>query len=76
MQVTVPAGAHGGQAMHVHTPSGLMQVTIPPGLQPGSTFLIAVPAPAAHPMQTAVAQLAAPVALEALPAGQGSQRPP
>lgn len=52
MNVTVPQGMSGGQALQVQTPQGAMQVTIPAGLQAGQTFQMAAPAaPAQQPQQ-------------------------
>ena len=43
MVVTVPDEHGGGMVMHVQTPEGLMEVSIPPGLGPGQTFEMVVP---------------------------------
>eukprot|EP00326_Haptolina_ericina_P024145 CAMPEP_0181196992 /NCGR_PEP_ID=MMETSP1096-20121128/15783_1 /TAXON_ID=156174 ORGANISM="Chrysochromulina ericina, Strain CCMP281" /NCGR_SAMPLE_ID=MMETSP1096 /ASSEMBLY_ACC=CAM_ASM_000453 /LENGTH=47 /DNA_ID= /DNA_START= /DNA_END= /DNA_ORIENTATION= len=43
MAVTVPMGVMGGQMMQVQTPKGLMQVAVPQGYGPGSTFTMWVP---------------------------------
>jgi len=43
MAATVPFGMYGGMQMQVNTPHGRMQVTIPPGYGPGSSFTFNVP---------------------------------
>ena len=41
MQVTVPDGAAGGQAIAVQTPDGvMMQTVVPAGLKPGDQFML------------------------------------
>ena len=42
-QYAVPPGTFGGQPLAVNTPSGPMQVTIPPGLNEGDSFQVVVP---------------------------------
>jgi len=43
MQVTVPAGVGGGQALQVRAPDGrTVQVVVPPGVQPGQVLQIQV----------------------------------
>ena len=43
--VQVPPGAQAGQVMNVRSPAGVpMQVQIPAGMCPGSTFAVADPA--------------------------------
>merc|ERR1719198_2492001 len=38
LKVAVPPGLQGGMTMQVQTPTGLMNVPIPAGLQPGQEF--------------------------------------
>jgi hypothetical protein len=46
MKVTVPQGMQGGgMPLHVQCPGGIVQVQVPPGLQPGMTFEIMAPVP-------------------------------
>ena len=42
--VEVPEGMRGGQTCEVDTPSGVMAVQIPVGLQPGARFAVEAPA--------------------------------
>ena len=43
MHLTVPKGMSGREQMHIQTPSGVMMVTIPHGLQAGASFLCVIP---------------------------------
>ena len=43
MAITCPATACGGMNIRVQTASGLMEVTVPAGVQAGQVFQIAVP---------------------------------
>ena len=64
MQVTVPAGSKGGDAIQVQTPDGRpMMVTVPDGLTEGQAFVVNAPA------APVVAAMAVPVAAMAVPVG-------
>ena len=44
MEIIVPGNVYGGQTLLVKSPTGqMLQVTVPPGLQPGQHFRIQVP---------------------------------
>ena len=60
MTAVVPAGVGEGMMMQVQTPSGPMQVQIPPGMKEGMQFQFGVAAPTVQPM-AAVPMAAAPV---------------
>ena len=53
MAATVPPGMAGGMQLRVQTPAGLMQVSIPTGLQAGMTFEMWVPSGSPPPPQPA-----------------------
>eukprot|EP00525_Craspedostauros_australis_P007282 CAMPEP_0198124456 /NCGR_PEP_ID=MMETSP1442-20131203/39936_1 /TAXON_ID= /ORGANISM="Craspedostauros australis, Strain CCMP3328" /LENGTH=219 /DNA_ID=CAMNT_0043783843 /DNA_START=10 /DNA_END=669 /DNA_ORIENTATION=+ len=50
--VTVPQGVHSGQTIHVATPDGsgrLIAAVVPPGMGPGSKFMVQAPPPVSAP---------------------------
>ena len=67
MIISLPQGVFGGQPLQVQTPAGLVSVTVPAGLTPGSTFEITVPGAQAWPGQ-APPQQVVPMGLPAAPA--------